>query len=92
MNERGIEALLVTHLPDVRYLCGFTGSNAALVVTPRRAALFTDGRYTVQAKEQTHSARVVIAKRSGRKSRTCTVVEPTRTIPLLGWTMEIEIV
>jgi len=28
----GVNGLLVTHLPDVRYLCGFTGSNAALVI------------------------------------------------------------
>ncbi len=64
MNEHGVEALLITHLPDVRYLCGFTGSNAAFCVTSRRAALFTDGRYIVQAKEQTQSARVVISEES----------------------------
>jgi Xaa-Pro aminopeptidase len=64
MKEQGVEALLVTHLPDVRYLCGFTGSNAALGVSGSRAALFTDGRYTVQAKEQTMSARVSIAETS----------------------------
>jgi Xaa-Pro aminopeptidase len=64
MNERRLEALLITHLPDVRYLCGFTGSNAVLGVTATRAALFTDGRYTVQAKEQTEAARVAIAEKS----------------------------
>src|SRR5215470_3440793 len=64
MKKQGIESVLVTHLPDVRYLCGFTGSNAALAVTVRRAAMFTDGRYTAQAKEETQGARVVIAKKS----------------------------
>jgi Xaa-Pro aminopeptidase len=64
MKEQGIQALLVTHLPDVRYLCGFTGSNAALCVIDRRAALFTDGRYTLQAKQQTISAQVVISETS----------------------------
>ncbi len=64
MKQQGIEALLVTHLPDVRYLCGFTGSNAALAITSRRAALFTDGRYIVQAREETKAARVVIARGS----------------------------
>jgi Xaa-Pro aminopeptidase len=62
MKQDGIAALLVTHLPDVRWLCGFTGSNAALAVTAAKAALFTDGRYTLQAKEETRGARVVIAK------------------------------
>lgn len=64
MQEQGVESMLVTHLPDVRYLCGFTGSNAALAVTAHRAAMFTDGRYTSQAKEETQGARVVIAKKS----------------------------
>src|SRR5271157_3681496 len=65
LSQQEIEALIITHLPDVRYLCGFTGSNAALGVTTTRATLFTDGRYTVQAKEQTQSARVVISEKSG---------------------------
>src|SRR5277367_4565660 len=64
MREQGVESMLVTHLPDVRYLCGFTGSNAALAVTAKRAAMFTDGRYIAQAKEETQGARVVIAKKS----------------------------
>jgi Xaa-Pro aminopeptidase len=64
MAERQIEALLVTHLPDVRWLCGFTGSNAALAVARNRAVLFTDGRYTAQAREETEGARVVTAKQS----------------------------
>ncbi|HVJ09826.1 MAG TPA: aminopeptidase P family protein [Acidisarcina sp.] len=64
MAAAGLESLLVSHLPDVRYLCGFTGSNAALAISPGRAALFTDGRYTVQAKQETFGARVVIAEHS----------------------------
>jgi len=64
MQVQGIESVLVTHLPDVRYLCGFTGSNAALALTAKRAAMFTDGRYIAQAKEETSGARVVIAKKS----------------------------
>jgi Xaa-Pro aminopeptidase len=62
MAEDGVKALLVTHLPDVRWLCGFTGSNAALAVTQKKAVLLTDGRYTVQARGETRGARVVIAK------------------------------
>jgi Xaa-Pro aminopeptidase len=71
----GVDALLVTHLPDVRWLSGFTGSSAALVVVCRggpgkgsgrsgaRAVLFTDGRYTAQAKAEAAGVRVVIAKK-----------------------------
>ena len=60
----GVEALLITHLPDVRWLCGFTGSNAALVLAGARAVLFTDGRYTTQAKAEAVGTRVVIAPKS----------------------------
>jgi Xaa-Pro aminopeptidase len=67
MKQQGIQSLLVTHLPDVRYLCGFTGSNAFLAITPARAAMFTDGRYIAQAKQETQAARVVIAARSARE-------------------------
>jgi Xaa-Pro aminopeptidase len=60
----GVEALLITHLPDVRYLCGFTGSNAALVLGAGKATLYTDGRYTVQAKAEAVGTKVVIAPKS----------------------------
>jgi Xaa-Pro aminopeptidase len=66
MKQQGIDGLLVTHLPDVRYLCGFTGSNAYLGITATRAAMFTDGRYIAQAREETKGARVVIAAKSAR--------------------------
>jgi Xaa-Pro aminopeptidase len=67
MKQRSIDSLLVTHLPDVRYLCGFTGSNAYLAILANRAAMFTDGRYTVQARQQTvPAARVNIAAKSAR--------------------------
>jgi Xaa-Pro dipeptidase len=44
-------ALLVTSLPNVQYLTGFSGSNAVLVVAPDPDAdlLGTDGRYVDQA-------------------------------------------
>ena len=38
--------------PDVRYLTGFTGSSGAVALAGGRAALFTDGRYTTQAKAE----------------------------------------
>jgi len=48
-----IDALLISALPNVRYLTGFTGSNALLLVTPGRNTLFTDPRYTIQASQET---------------------------------------
>jgi len=60
MTRAGLPGLLVTHLPDVRYLSGFTGSSAALAVTRRGARLFTDGRYKAQAAEEVRVAQVEI--------------------------------
>lgn len=44
-----LDALLVTHLTNLRYLTGFTGSAALLLVTADDALLVTDGRYGDQA-------------------------------------------
>lgn len=51
-TDAGAEAILVTRLVNVRYLTGFTGSNAALLITADHAVLATDGRYTTQAAQQ----------------------------------------
>ena len=51
--ERGFDALLVTSLPNIRYLTGFSGSNALLVVSGESApVLLTDSRYAVQAGDE----------------------------------------
>ena len=64
----GADGLLVTHGPDVRYLSGFTGSSGAVAVTSQngklRAMLFTDGRYTEQARAEAKGVRVVIDKKA----------------------------
>ena len=55
------DALLVTHLPNIRYICGFTGSAAILLLENSRATLFTDSRYTLQARQEVHDASTIIA-------------------------------
>jgi Xaa-Pro aminopeptidase len=51
--ERELDALLVSNLVNVRWLTGFTGSNAAAVVAPDGAPRFvTDFRYLTQSAEQ----------------------------------------
>ncbi len=54
----GCDALLVTNLANVRYLTGFTGSAALVLVGPEQLLLATDGRYGVQAGEQLATAGV----------------------------------
>jgi Xaa-Pro aminopeptidase len=60
LSARRAEALLVTHLPNVRYLCGFTGSAGALLITAGKRIFITDGRYREQARNEVQNARVVI--------------------------------
>ena len=78
MAQRGWRAFLVAHSANVRYLCGFTGSNGALLVEPSSVTLFTDGRYVLQAKQETSEvrSRVVIPKTpllaaAGARLRAC---------------------
>ena len=60
-RERGLDAVLVTNLLNVRYLTGFTGSNGALLVRTDGADLFgTDGRYTTQAATQVPDVEVLV--------------------------------
>src|SRR6202035_1998560 len=47
-----IDALVVTTLPNIRYLTGFSGSAGVLTVTRDVAVLTTDGRYRTQSAEQ----------------------------------------
>lgn len=58
IEAAGCDALVVSNLDNVRYLTGFTGSAAVLVVTPSASLLVTDGRYKTQAAEQLASAGV----------------------------------
>ena len=47
-----LDALLVSALPNVRYLTGFSGSNGLVVVTADDALLLTDFRYATQVKTE----------------------------------------
>ena len=93
LDLAGAGALLETHLPNIYYLCGFSGDSGALLVDHNSATLFTDGRFTIQAKEETRGIRVQIHKgslldavggwlRSGKRRRVA--ISPSR-ITLGGW-------
>ena len=48
----GVDALVICHLENVRYLTGFSGSSGLVVLTQTDALFFTDGRYGVQAERE----------------------------------------
>ncbi len=56
MRERELDCLLVTRIVNVRYLTGFTGSAGRAIVLAKRAVVFVDGRYTLQARDQVDGA------------------------------------
>jgi Xaa-Pro aminopeptidase len=62
LRQNRLDALLVSHLPNIRYLCGFTGTAGALLITESHSLFFTDGRYTTQAHDEVEGSRVVIAQ------------------------------
>jgi Xaa-Pro aminopeptidase len=56
LGDAAIDALVVSKLANVRYLTGFTGSAAVLLVTRDGARFVTDGRYTQRANEELDGA------------------------------------
>jgi Xaa-Pro aminopeptidase len=57
-GEKGIDALFVTRLVNIRYLTGFTGSAGLLLVGPDEVLFVSDGRYRDQAADQLAAAGV----------------------------------
>ena len=58
LGEAGCDALLVTNLVNIRYLTGFTGSAAYLLVLPDDLLFVTDGRYRDRSAEELAAALV----------------------------------
>ncbi len=53
-------AVLVTHLPNVRWLTGFSGSAGRVLAAPGAAIFFTDSRYAAQARGEVRGARTKV--------------------------------
>ncbi len=62
-DEHKLDALFISQLNHIRYLTGFTGSNALLLITPRKMYFITDSRYKVQANQEVQDWQIVIARR-----------------------------
>ena len=53
LKSRGLpSSILVTTVPNVTYLTGFTGDSSSLLVTPKNAVLISDSRFTIQIAEE----------------------------------------
>jgi len=58
-----LDGILLTQLENIRYLCGFTGSDGALVLTRREVFFLTDSRYWTQADEEVKGCRIIHYKK-----------------------------
>ena len=77
LPEQKLDAALISHGANLRYLTGFTGDNAALLLSPGQTILFTDPRFEIQAAQEV-TCEVKIAKGP-------LVPEIVRTIRRKGW-------
>jgi Xaa-Pro aminopeptidase len=59
LQQNGFDATLLTDLSSLRYFCGFTGSDGALLVTAEGTVFLTDSRYTSQAQQEVTADRII---------------------------------
>ena len=52
LDDMGLDGILITNLTNIRYICGFTGSAASCLITPKGKYFLTDGRYDEQSKTE----------------------------------------
>jgi Xaa-Pro aminopeptidase len=64
LEERRIDGFLVTHLPSVRYLSGFSGTNGLCLIGRDTSYFITDSRYAEQSHQEVKGLRIAIAKNS----------------------------
>ena len=55
-----VDAVLISHLPNIQYLCGFTGSSGQLIVTREEVYFLSDVRYDEQAHQEVTNAQIRI--------------------------------
>ena len=65
LDERELDAFIITTKSNIRYVSGFTGSNGRIVVTDEDVTLVTDSRYTERAQEELATAQDVVGTAVG---------------------------
>ena len=63
LDARHLDGILFVSLENIRYLCGFTGSDGALVITRKKSFFLTDSRYWTQADEEVEGSQIVHYKK-----------------------------
>jgi Xaa-Pro aminopeptidase len=68
MRREDLGGLYIGHLPDVRYLCGFTGSNGIILLLARSGYFLSDFRYREQSAAEVKGLKVLIYEKSPLES------------------------
>jgi Xaa-Pro aminopeptidase len=63
LARQRIHLFLCVRMTNIRYLTGFSGSDAALLVSPDGVTFVTDGRYAEQSRREVRGAEIVISDR-----------------------------
>ena len=63
LDAHHLDGILFVSLENIRYLCGFTGSDAAFVITRKEFFFLTDSRYWTQAHEEVKGSQIVHYKK-----------------------------
>lgn len=80
------DALAISHLPNVRYLCGYSGSSGLILATRERPVFLTDFRYQQQAALQVgDKAEIVIAPQGTSLWKAATKLIKKRGLKRIGF-------
>lgn len=75
LSAEKLDVLIIFGLPNIRYLCGFTGTDGVLLMAAGKSIFLTDSRYIEQAQEQVHADQICCYK-----NKLKTVIEQLATL------------
>ena len=63
LDSNNLNGILFSGLENIRYLCGFTGSDGAFLITQKDSFFLTDSRYWTQAEEEVKECQIIHYKK-----------------------------
>lgn len=63
LSSLNLDAIIFSNLENIRYLCGFTGSDCLLFLTQKDTFFLTDSRYWTQAEQEVSDAKILKYKK-----------------------------
>lgn len=89
LAQENLPGILLLKPDDVGYLSGFSGSTAALLISPERSIFITDSRYTIQAREECPGFEIAITS-GGSGAYDTTIEEQARSLGAAELAVEAE--